>query len=269
MNRDDFKHNFLKEISVKIEYEGVTERDIEEYVLDIRKILKGNQYTRCFSKEDFLKDADEKNDNVNLEALSEYGGYLFCQENADGMRLHIASRYIELYVKKEKYINFLEYVEPFIRAVHMIKEKSDFFHMRDLYIRKVNYCFLSNLQNLHNYFTEKYFNLLSGALDKRCAFYARDRYQSDKYICDVRRSIDYGRRSDGYVNRVLMLSEIHMVEEKEKDTFLNGEEGGRRCLERINEKLFELYCDALTKTFMNKLSQENFNDKEVEGVTPN
>lgn len=257
--RSKLKHTFLKNLTLKVEFDGLIDLDIEYYVKSIRNILYDKKY---ISLEEICEDDDNKK-------------FIFKTEN--GRRVTISKSNIILEINTR--INNPMFSKYLLTVVKLIKElkKFEFINIKKIGLQKVNTCIIYEKDDISKFFTEKALHM---ALDDVISLEFNEQAEVDDIYFLYNRTITKGtvRRSEenstgkdnkkdkdtrtGY--QIILDIEGFMPIEDELD-----EDNLEKSIKKINNQLYDLFFESLSTEFIKELSQDEFNDCRIAEVTKN
>ncbi len=173
------------------------------------------------------------------------------------------------------YTSFDKYAALLAEVIEKIKDKSPYFHALRTGLRKINICYLEDLQFVENYFTSAAFNtkeILSQFKDYECNAYNMVSVLYRKgYQINYTRNIQAGvmEQDDGQQNTMYQLIlDIDVLNEDRREIakMLFEKDSIEKALETQNEIEFDVFIKSLTSDFINGLQQEIFIDNNIEGV---
>lgn len=261
--RREFKFNFLKQIVVRVDINGVLEAEMEKILLLIKPYLKSNgfsRYTQKNSDEFAINLADSP--NPSLKKIKGVNIHSFINENM-GYTLDISNKFICLNINSTKYEPFDKYSMLVSKIVDLYKENIDFTSIYRVGIRKINVCMLENKANIKKYFSEKYFGYFD-AMDNIETFSSnrRDTFAIMPYKGNISCNIDQGKSNEKCLYKITLDIDIYTDDEMKLD--------GKIDLSEMNEIIFKIYIDTLSDNFKNSLLEGNENMfTELIGVETN
>lgn len=251
--RSKLKHTFLKSLTLKVEYGGLIDLDVEYYVKSIRDILYDKKY---ISLEEIYEDDHNKK-------------FVFKTENGRIITISKSNIILEINTKINNPM-FSKYLPTVINLIKELK-KFEFINIKKIGLQKVNTCIIYEKDDISKFFTEKALHL---ALDDVISLEFNEQAEVDNIYFLYNRTITKGtvRRSEenrtgkdtdtGY--QIVLDIEGFMPIQDELD-----EDNLEECIKKINNQLYDLFIESLSTEFIKKLSQEEFNDNRMEEVTKN
>lgn len=227
------------------------------------ELLKG----KSASSEDGAITSPSHRIQGNGEQKSLYEKY---EDEGSNIQVSISRQSLVVRIRKTNYVNFKNYTDEIAEILDKIIGRSKIFILKEVGIQKKNICYLSDVAQLHKYFSSKYYSVLNCDTEHRPVFAARDIFTEEGYICSVERRVDFGKLRGRDVSRVLMVSDIRYIPAETEDASLDLKLLKDTTLNAMNEILFGIYLDSLTEDFCQKLQQQEFDDaKEIIGVASN
>lgn len=270
IDRRFFKNNFLKKIIVRFDFTGVLEQEIEEQMTKLQPIFKGKGYD-VFKNEystemDFQVEDPELIEAQGLPVREIRKQKAYVYENRDkGIEIKLSAWYAYVSVESKNYISFSEYSNDLMDAVHILKDNLKFINFTRFGIRKINQCIIKDLSRLNCYFEKEYYQVF--AKEHNCLsklYQTKDCYKDNDYNINLVRTIVTGEYEDEPAYQVILDTDVY-INGKKIEEMLDEEKN----ITMMNEKLFELYKESITEKFIAELGKENFEDKNVIGVTKN
>lgn len=162
ITRLSFKHNFLKQVIIRLDFQGVLQAEMDEILRQVKPYLKGkgfNRYEQQINNEiDF---------NLNSNGIFETASpvkeirniviHSFINDNS-GYAIDISIKHICIKVNTTKYIPFDEYAAVFMYVSNIYRSTIDFFTMKRFGLRKINFCFVKDVKYINKYFSQRYFD---------------------------------------------------------------------------------------------------------------
>lgn len=168
--------------------------------------------------------------------------YSFADENT-GYTLDLSTTSIILSVHAAGYAPFEDYSEIFLKVANVYKEKIDFFTVTRFGFRKINFCFIKNLNEVGGYFEPKYYGVEEPITGLDFAGVNRTSSLSDgKKNINLRYLVELGEIDRDPYYRVTLDSDIYSQDEETISRIL----GDKDELAAINGMLFKIYCGSIT-----------------------
>lgn len=251
LERNQLKKNFLKEIIMRLDFQGVLQAEMEKVLLKVKPYLKGKSFNRY-------------NEKVNNQAVIEGTSikeaksqivYSFMDENS-GYTLELSTTSIVLSIKAAGYSPFENYSEIFSFVASTYKEEIDFFTVIRFGFRKINFCFVKEVDQIGTYFETKYYGIDKPISDFDIAVVNRTSQLSDgQKNLNLRYIIEQGVIDRDSYFKVTLDSDIYSVDENVIYKVLSD----KNEMIAINEMLFRIYCSAITEELANILLSEDDN----------
>lgn len=283
IERTDINYNFLKKIIIRVDYNGILERELEKSVEDIKNILKNKNFDRFY--ESFINEVDfeikdpeqiETQRMIPVQELRKTKSYNF-SKNENGVQVQISKYFMSVTVDYNSYIKFETICILFNEIFDKIVDNNNYIRVLRLGLRKINNCILLEINRLQEIIKEKYFSNLNDLfsdietlpiLNKQNldTFIYKDtninliRYLSggilnldgeDKEAYQLVLDIDTYKNDEDYLNTI---TKTHNVYEE---------------LVKFNTVLFKTYINMLSDTFVNNLIDGNIDNTLVLGVEKN
>lgn len=256
IERSELKKNFLKEIIMRLDFQGVLQTEMEKVLLEVKPYLKEKSFTRYNEK----INNQAVFEGLTIKETSSQIVYSFMNENL-GYTMDLSTTSIILSVHSAGYSPFEDYSDIFCHVVNVYKDKIDFFTVKRFGFRKVNFCFIKELCDISKYFEKKYYGIEEPIKDLDIASVNRMSKLSDgKRNVNLRYQIEQGVIDQDSYFKITLDSDIYSND----DVVITGILEDNNELTRINDTLFKVFCGAITDEFAAVLSGEN--DELPEGL---
>lgn len=271
ISRECLHHNFLKSIILRLDFQGVLDLEMEKLLLEIKSYLKSKGFTRYEEKlanqikiavSDFGIETDLGSSNIRRPQKV----YSFSNETK-GYGLDISSGFVCLNINSVKYIPFEEYSEYLTSIAAIYKKSIDFFTVKRFGIRKINECLFERKEDINEYFSGLYFSYFNYFEEVNTLLSNRhNSFSKGKYRINLDCNIQQGKSNSKTLYKVLFDIDAYLDNSVSiEETIYSAEE-----LRIMNDLMFEIYIDALTQNFLDKLKSEgDFDVKGLIGVERN
>lgn len=279
--RAELKHNFIKQMIFRLDFDGIMEADIEQAVLELRQKIFTAGYSNMEKRYENPIDFQVKIDlNIPSENKLLIGNsnenliYRFSSEEQEVLELSKSFFTLTVDIDK-KYETFDKYISLLAEIVESIRGKSPFFKALRMGLRKTNICFLNNLKLLSCFFTKATFNI--GDIMKQfndCQCTAANMIavlEKDSYKINYIRNIQEGlmQEDNGEARTVYQIVlDIDVFRENNKDILavLSNRESVEVALKKQNTIEFEIFIQSLDSHFIEELKENFFDNAEILGV---
>lgn len=271
IKRENFKNNFLKNIIVRFDYTGIAEVELDKIIAKVKSIFKEDGYDKL--NEGYLTEMDfqfQDPESVEAEGLPikeirKKKAYVFTNSQK-GIECKLSTQFVLVSIYSQKYISFAEYSQTLMNVIRMIKSNVEFLRCFRFGIRKINKCIIKNIEDLNQYFEVEFFKIygLNRKFEPKL-FESKDCFKDEKYNVNLTRMVIMGEYENDVAYQVVLDSDIYITENDNISNLFNNNDE----ITIMNEKLFELYKEALTEYFITELGKENFSDEHIIGVEPN
>ena len=271
INRSSFKHSFLKQIIIRLDFQGVLQSEMDEILTQVKPYLKKqgfNRYEQQVNNEiDLNMNSNEFFETVNpIKEIRNIIIHSFINDNC-GYVVDLSIRHICIKVNTTKYIPFDKYKAIFMEISNIYRLTIDFLTMKRFGLRKTNFCYVTNVECINKYFNQRYFDCYD--LFKESEVFASEKKQNFSaghcklnLLCNIQQ----GQIDSEKVYKLTLDSDIYIDDTNniENDIFKN------ETISSLNDKLFMIYVDALTDEFGRMLlNDKDIDQDEIIGVTRN
>ena len=247
--RTQLKRNFLKEIIMRLDYQGVLQSELDNVVLGVKAYLKAqsfNRYTQKVNNQALLGDTTVK------EASSQIV-HSFSSDNK-GFSLEFSPTCMILTVRPTGYVRFEVYSSIFCYLAKTLSERIDFFSTKRFGLRKINFCFFKNISTIEEYFKPEYYSISEPVYIFGIGGIRRHSQLTDgKRVLNLNHFIEQGELDNEAYYKVTLDSDIYSTDEDTIRSLLENEE----TMISANNVLFKAYYNALTEHFVALLSNED------------
>ena len=251
LERNQLKKNFLKEIIMRLDFQGVLQTEMEKVLLRVKPYLKEKAFNRYNEK----VNNQAVIEGISIKDATSQIVYSFMDENS-GYTLDLSATSIVLSVKTVGYSPFENYSEIFSYVASVYKDEIDFFTVVRFGFRKINFCFVKELDQIGNYFESKYYGVEEPITEFDIATVNRTSRLSDgKKNINLRYIIEQGEIDCDLYFKVTLDSDIYSTDE---ETIIRAM-ADKNELSAINETLFRIYCGVISDQLMAILLSEDDN----------
>ena len=248
IERQQLKKNFLNEIIMRLDFQGVLQAEMEKILLKVKPYLKEKSFNRY-------------NENVNNKAVIEGASvkeatsqieYCFSAETT-GYTLKLSNTSIILSVRTSGYSPFEDYSEIFTHIATIYKEVIDFFTAKRYGLRKINYCYVKRMEDIEVYFDPRYYCCHEPVMGYNTMAIERNSHLTDgKKNLNLKFSVDLGEIEKETYYRVTLDADIYSLDEETITLILEDKDQ----LMNTNEALFKVYCGVISESLFNILSSD-------------
>ena len=278
--RAGLKHNFLKQVIVRIDFNGIFDADVEECVRNIRKFLYDNQFTitneRIENQVDLQVRAelgiiDESSFVVSNNQKNKI--YVFSTEEKEV--IEISKQFLTLTIDAGSLYKTFDYYIPIIGIVFQnLKKTSEYFKVLRLGLRKINICFFRTFEDISQYFDQAVFNTKTMKSQFSDYEYKASNYVSvyevDGYKVNYVRNLQQGIMEEngqpGESYQVALDLDIYEDDIFKLHSKLDNEERQQKTLAEMNDYIFDFFRRSLKPDFIEELKMDIFADTKIEGV---
>ena len=267
--REDFKFNFLKQIIVRIDFQGVLESELEGVLPKIKSFLSEENFVRYTQKTSNDVNMALSNENNSLPEVSRVvGRVVHSFQDKNGFVIDISNNFICLNIRPAFYQRFEVYAGIAEKLINILKNQISFFTPIRVGVRKINQCLLKEKKTLNKFFNKTYYPSVTFDTDvpnaNTMSCMHRTIMEVGRYIGNLNCNLISGKANDLPIFQILLDIDIYKAKAKSETDI------GEYCLTEMNEIIFRLFVGALTPDFRLLLCEsdpDNFD--EIEGIKPN
>lgn len=255
--RTDFKFNFLKEVIVRMDFQGVFEPEMESLLPLIKPYLKEkgfSKYTKRTNNEIKIKVGNVEAQGPELNGVQSHVIHSFLNEN-EGYVLDVSNGFVCLTVSATAYAPFEDYSLFVSDIVDIYRQKIDFFSIIRVGVRKINVCMIKDKTYIKELFKTEYFgyfDICENADIDTIASNRKDVFRIENYKGNLLRRIEQGKVNGDTAYKLSLDIDIYI-----DDKAINEESFD---LSKMNELIFEIYVDSMTEDFKRKLCGDDVNE---------
>ena len=279
--RSEIKHNFLKKIIFRLDYEGLMDTDIEKCIVLLREKIFASGFVhmenRIENQIDFQMKVDLNIPDENQFSVSNTNKNMIYSFSSDkGELLEISKSVLSLIVDIDMtYETFDKYMELLAESIDKIKQCSLYFRTVRIGLRKINICLLENLAELSTYFTRAAFNIndiVEIYNDYECVasnmstILSKNNYQIN-YVRNIQEGVmqqEDGSQKTMY--QIVLDIDVNKEGNKEISSMLCNRERIVETLNMQNKIAFEVFAKSLSGKSIEALKQEKFSERTIIGV---
>lgn len=256
INRKAFNYNFLKQIILRMDFQGVMPIELENVLVEIKPFLKEKGFSRYDEKVN-----SEINFNINKGMMSEEDPvkdvkniriYTFTNEDR-GYSLDLSTTFICMKVNITKYISFEEYAHIFIQTASKMQSMVDFFTEKRFGLRKINFCVVNDLQMVSKYFNNKYF--MTNSLFDNSNLLVNNKRETlviEQNKLNLFYCIEQGKIEGNDSFKITVDTDIYRDNtESIREVVYNDD-----IMAELNDMIFKVYLDSLTDEFISILTSD-------------
>lgn len=274
------KHNFLKEVVFRMDFDGVMEPDVQNFAANWRDKMVSEGYTTFRTRTEDSYDLEVKA-NLNIPDENKFSVnrinrstvYRFSSENKEVIELSKSFFTFTVSIDK-KYESFDKYHSLLSELIVAIQDISPYFKVLRIGLRKINLCYLYELASLSNYFKKGTFNLdelIEQFGDCKCiagnmnVLLLKNNYQIN-YIRNIQEGVMQTEDGEKSIYQIALDVDVFSENKSEMMNALNDNTSSTKMLEEMNITEFEVYINSLKAEFIEKMSETEFNDPAILGV---
>lgn len=267
--RADLKHNYLKQIILRLDYQGVLEEEIEGIIPKCKSILKDYCFSRFNENINSQYDVNVPNSSPDAEPQIRKKGkrkiYSFFNES-QGHQVDICKDSISIKINSTHYCPFENYFDYLYNIYNVLINEIDFITFQRLGLRKINECVVFKKQNINKFFSKEYFSYFSKLTSEiNIASRNFDFFVYDNYKVNLLRAIQSGKIADKNAYVIQLDIDVYVdTEESIKELLLESNK-----MKDLNDLSFKLYINSITDEFLSKLKEDDFVSDDISGVENN
>lgn len=280
--REELKHNFLKQIIYRVDYKGLLDSDVDKCVKKLQDLLYNSGLTTLDTRTENRMDFELK---TNLQIPNETPlsvtnsstnmVFVFKSENEKKM-LEISKTFLTLTVITDStYTSFDEYLELLVTTIEELRSSSVYFKALRIGLRKINLCFIENLEDIQHYFKPSAINILDTlscikSFDCKASntvtILEKDAFRIN-YLRDLQEGITVSENQvPRNIYQVVIDIDVFSDDIKIISQMIHGKEKIEETLKHQNSLAFDCYINSLTDEFIDKLKQSTFDDSQIKEV---
>ena len=269
--RSDLKHNFLKTIIIRFDFNGISEVELDSTITEIKPLLYSKGYDRLSielaTEMDFQLGDPERAEmeGLPIQGVRRQRVYVF-KNQIEGIQLKISPVFEFIFIEKTHYIDFKDYSKTLVDVVRIIRDRIPFFNTDRFGLRKINQCIFTDPNIINDYFEPEFFKLFKFSIgDSSKLTSSKDCFIHNDYNVNSIRTIIHGEWEEKEAYQVVLDSDVYLLETDIVNELIDSPDK----MNPMNELLFDLYKAVLTDDFIRKLQGETFSDTEIIGVECN
>jgi len=270
ISRNDMHFNFLKNIILRLDFQGIVESEIESILPTIKPYLKSKGFNRFEEKTSSQINIDIagniNSDIIPTKSIRNQKISSFVNDER-GVTFDISTDFICININSAKYVPFEDYSCIIIDTARTLREKIDFFTVKRLGIRKINVCVIDNKEKILEYFSKDCFGYYSGLSDiETLASKKVDFFKTEDFQANLSCALEQGKLDDKESFKVTVDIDLYIDKFfKIFETLDNAEK-----MNKLNETIFSIFLDTLTFKLKQALTCSNeFELESIFGVESN
>lgn len=255
IKRSDLKYNFLKNIIIRVDVQGVFEPEMEELLTKIKSYLKDKGFSRYGRKQENkieINVAGNESHPTTLKKVKNYDIHSFANDDA-GYVLDVSSRFICLNVNSTCYLPFEHYSSIVLGIVKIYSENIDFFSTTRIGLRKINICMVKNKNSISKYFAPTYFGHFN-TINKRDILFSnrQDVFHISNNKVNLNYKIEKGHNGEELLYKITLDTDIYVDDASEISKIADYS----KKFDEMNDLIFDIYIESLTNEFQRVLLGE-------------
>lgn len=264
VKRQDFKHNFLKTIIVRADFQGVFDPEMEKVLPEVK----------VWAKEHGYEYAEKPANHVNIVLNN---GLFKSEQNvqkiysfsdkADVFKLDVTKEFVCLKVQSNSYIPFEDYKDIVPEITKIFESNVTYFSVVRFGLRKINECWVSNKDDIDRLFNKlyvSYYNELGNQTNIKSrheSVFEHSKYKFNYITNIVKTQKDSRDVYDVAIDIDAYARDNETIEALMKDKQKQSE---------VNDLVFKIYKSSLSEEFINMLtSDDEISEERVSGVSRN
>ena len=266
LQRTSFKYNFLKSVIFRLDFLGVLQPEMEKVLMVIKPFLKSEGFNRYDERIENSVSINIDNNGIQAQRnVNQIKVFSFTNDD-NGCSVDMSSNFVCLKLNTDKYIRFEEYAKTFYRIVDSYQNQLDYFVMKRLGLRKINFCFVDDIGRIKRYFSDKYFSI-NDTCERSLLINSRkeEHIIIDQTKMNLNYLIEQGSIEGNKMFKVSIDSDAYLDNSNDIEKAFS-EEG----FSSLNDIIFKVYVNALSEEMINCLTNdEGIEDVGVLGVESN
>lgn len=265
IKREELKTNFLRQTIIRLDYDVLFQKDMENFIEKIYPYLISKKYkmnSNTLSNINVNLNIDNIN-NMTKNINTDTENYTSFKNKEENIVIDITKEFITMTIMYQTFQNFKELSEIFNKMIENLKNIRVGFSFNRIGIRKINAWAIRDILNINKYLEETTFNFTKELNEEK----------STKFI--VKNSIESFVINDYKVNKTVNVAKGIVINNEDKceeesyqiilDIDIYDDEIKENNIKLIimNNQLFEIYKDSLKYDFLKKLKTETYEDKEI------
>ena len=271
VTREDFHYNFLKNVIIRLDFQGVLETEMDKVLVLIKPFAKERGFSKYVEKNTKQIDIAFTNNETpeSIETTNKIRNqivYSFIDENR-GFALGVSNTFVCLQINTVHYVPFDEYCDIIPIVSDFYKNSIDFFSVTRFGIRKINECLIENKNEIGYYFNPSYFNFYN-CIEEADTIQSNhvNIFKCGEYHVNLITNIPQGKFEGNPLYSVRL--DIDTYLDKSEEILLLLSESGK--MTEMNDLIFKIYTSSLTDKFISLLtSDDNFDNTIMRGVERN
>ena len=284
VDRSSLKHNFLKQIILRFDYDGIVSNELENYIVSLKHNLFSYGYDKFDRRTMNQFDLNLKTElgipDENSISLNNFNSsYVYCfsaSEDGNKGSIEIGESFFTFTVDvNDIYKGFDEYVTIITEVVDGLKNVTQYFKPLRIGLRKIAVCYIKDLNFLASYFKNGTFNVtdtLAQFYNSKClASNMVTVLEVDGYSVNYVRNLQEGTMKadsgdEETVYQVVLDIDVYREDYRELNNLLETVDSVKETLGKQNQIEFDLFINSLTEYFVGVLKQETLSCNELMGV---
>ena len=261
IKRSDLRRNFLKEVIMRLDFQGVFQPEMENILIKIKPYLREHSFTRYDQKITNQIMASGDVPDLKSEMV-----HVFTNESS-GYMVELSTSNIVLTVSSQAYSPFEDYSQVFSHLADVYRQNIDFFTVQRFGLRKINVCFVKDKKAVSKYFSQAYYNCEEPILGfSTNSVIRRDTLSDNNRNINMNYAVEEGKIGEESIYKITLDTDIYLTSKEDIEQTVFEEVA----LNDLNEIIFKIYINVITDELIGVLSKdESPSPEEIMGVDDN
>lgn len=266
VKRQDFKHNFLKTIIVRADFQGVFDPEMEKVLPEVKAWAKNREYEYAEKSANLVNIGIGLN-NGQLKSEQNVQKFYSFSDKANVFKLDVTKEFVCLKVQSNSYIPFEDYRDIVPEITKIFESNVTYFSVVRFGLRKINECWVSNKDDIDRLFNKlyvSYYNELGNQTNIKSRH--ESVFEHSKYKFNYITNIVKTQKDSRDVYDVAIDIDAYARDNETIEALMKDEQKQSE----VNELVFKIYKSSLNAEFVKMLtSDESICEERVSGVSRN
>lgn len=279
IDKKSLKHSILKQVILRIDYSNIMDNDIENIISsELREVYFSNGFAKFWNEYENsidlnLPEKGNANAIPSLDNFEKLNLWCFYGENDEiKKKIKLSKKYFYLSITvKTKYNSFLDYIEIVSKTICKIKEKVSMLNIGRISMRKINACFIEDLNIVEKYFNKNVFDIKNEIIAEDYTKFSalnnvillKNKGINVNYIRSLQKGTNANKTKDMYQ---IVLDLDSYINDREKLLNIKNQNDIVEVIKDINEELFDVFIRGLTEYFVTELQKDKMDDEYIKQV---